>query len=138
MEFRMRLDMSTEAVSRRAGTLLIVDDDEALVELIRRMVERHGYRTLLAGNASDALEAFQTHQSEIDLVITDLVMAGTDGKTFATELIRKYPDIRILVSTGFHDPDDISSLMAAGIKGVIFKPYNSDKLIAGIQQALSA
>ena len=128
--------MQTEA-SGSAGTLLIVDDDESLVQLVKKMVERQGYNALIATNAGDALETYKVRRDEINLVITDLVMSGTDGRAFARSLLEVNPDVRILVSTGLRDETDMEALRQLGVKGFVFKPYNSHDLVESIQSALN-
>jgi len=123
---------------QRPQTLLIVDDEEALVELVRRMVERNGYRTLAARSAGEALDLYRAHRDEIDLVITDLVMGDRDGWEVARELREINPDVRILVSTGFHDEDDIGRMLQAGIRGVVLKPYQSQQLLEKVREALDS
>src|SRR5215831_7539558 len=94
--------MNTGSEPRSAETLLIVDDDAALTELVQRMVEREGYTTLVAHDVRSALQIFEANGHAIDLVITDLVMAGIDGRALAFEIMRRNPDVHILVSTGLH------------------------------------
>ena len=122
--------------SGSAGRLLIVDDDESLVQLVKKMVERQGYDALVATSATDALETYQDRGDQIDLVITDLVMSGTDGRAFARSLLELNPDVRILVSTGLRDETDMDALRQLGVKGFVFKPYNSRDLVDSIQAAL--
>ena len=128
--------MQPEA-SGSAGTLLIVDDDESLVQLVKKMVERQGYNAMVATNAADALETYKSRRDQIDLVITDLVMSGTDGRAFARSLLESNPNVRILVSTGLRDESDMDALRQLGVKGFVFKPYNSRDLVDSIQQALA-
>ena len=120
-----------------ARTLLIVDDDESLVQLVKKMVERQGFQALIATSAADALETYQNNRNRIDLVITDLVMSGTDGRAFARNLLTLNPDVRILVSTGLRNESDMDALRDMGVKGFVFKPYNSHDLVASIQDALN-
>lgn len=130
--------METEAIAGGSETLLIVDDEEMLVELLRRMVERKGYKTIVALGAQQALDAYEQHKSEIDLVITDLVMPGMDGKALAKELMQRDPNVRILVSTGFSAAGDISELLEDGVSGVVMKPYQSQQLLGKIREALDS
>ncbi len=127
--------MSIESEPRRTETLLIVDDDEALTELVQRMVEREGYNTLVAHNVKTAIELFEANREVIDLVVTDLVMSGEEGRALAFELMRSRPGVRILVSTGLHS-DAVQELLDAGVKGVVFKPYQSATLLAKIREAI--
>ena len=127
--------MDSEA-SGGARTLLIVDDDESLVQLVKKMVERQGFQALISTNAADALETYQSNRDQIDLVITDLVMSGTDGRAFARNLLLLDPRVRILVSTGLRNESDMDALREMGVKGFVFKPYNSRDLVSSIQEAL--
>ena len=122
--------------SAGATTLLIVDDEEMLVELLLRLVERHGYRALSATSGKDALKLFDENRGKIDLVITDLMMPEMDGKQLATELLKRDSTVRILISTGYSEPTDISFLLDAGARGVVMKPYQADRLLAAIHAAM--
>jgi two-component system, cell cycle sensor histidine kinase and response regulator CckA len=129
--------MSEEMKSGAGQTLLIVDDEEMLVELVRRMVVRQGYNALIATSADEALNLYEQDKSKIDLVITDLIMPGMDGRALAEELMRRDPAIRILVSTGFSADSDITSLVESGVKGVVMKPYQSEQLFEKIREAMA-
>jgi CheY-like chemotaxis protein len=128
--------MDQEAPAGGAETLLIVDDEEVLVELLHRLVERHGYKALSAMSGREALRLFDENRDKIDLVITDLMMPEMDGKQLAKELLKRDPSVRILISTGYSEPTDISYLMDAGARGVVMKPYQADRLLVAIQSAL--
>lgn len=128
--------MDHEASAGGAETLLIVDDEEVLVELLHRLVERHGYRALSAMSGKEALRLFDENRDKIDLVITDLMMPEMDGKQLAKELLQRDPSVRILISTGYSEPTDISYLLEAGARGIVMKPYQADKLLVAIQAAL--
>jgi DNA-binding response OmpR family regulator len=128
--------MDHEASAGGAETLLIVDDEEVLVELLHRLVERHGYRALSAMSGKEALRLFDENRDKIDLVITDLMMPEMDGKQLAKELLQRDPSVRILISTGYSEPSDISFLLEAGARGIVMKPYQADKLLVAIQAAL--
>jgi two-component system, cell cycle sensor histidine kinase and response regulator CckA len=130
--------MSGEERSSAGQTLLIVDDEEMLVELVRRMVIRQGYSALIATSGEEALSLYEQDKDKINLVITDLIMPGMDGKALAEELMRRDPNVRILVSTGFSADSDISSLVEAGVKGVVMKPYQSEQLFEKIREAMAA
>jgi two-component system, cell cycle sensor histidine kinase and response regulator CckA len=121
-----------------ARTVLIVDDEEMLVELVRRMVQRHGLDALTANSADEALRIFEARKSQIDLVITDLMMPGMDGKALAAELLKRDPEVRILVSTGYGATTDLTGLEGAGIKGVVMKPYQSEQLLGMVDMALAS
>jgi|YelNatPaOPRAMG01_1025707.scaffolds.fasta_scaffold27181_3 two-component system cell cycle sensor histidine kinase/response regulator CckA len=126
-----------EKVSSSAANLLIVDDEEMLVELLRRIVVRLGYHAISALSVKEALEIYEAQKESIDLIITDLVMPDIGGKALALELLQKYPNVRILISTGFSAMDEIHELLELGVRGVVMKPYQADQLNSSIQAALS-
>ena len=118
-------------------TVLVVDDEEMLVELVCRMVQRRGFQTVTATEAQEALRIYDQRAAEIDLVITDLMMPGMDGRALASELLRKNPTVRILVSTGYGATADLSDVEAMGIRGVVMKPYQSEQLLEMVDRALA-
>jgi CheY-like chemotaxis protein len=128
--------MDNEASAGGVETLLIVDDEEVLVELLHRLVERHGYKALSAMSGKEALRLYDENRDRIDLVITDLMMPEMDGKQLAQRLLQRDPSVRILISTGYSEPTDISYLLEAGARGIVMKPYQADKLLVAIQAAL--
>jgi two-component system cell cycle sensor histidine kinase/response regulator CckA len=128
--------MDHEASAGRVETVLIVDDEEVLVELLHRLVERNGYKALSAMSGKEALRLFDQNHDKIDLVITDLMMPEMDGKQLAKALLERDSTVRILISTGYSEPTDISYLMEAGARGVVMKPYQADRLLAAINAAL--
>ena len=107
-----------------------------LVELVRRMVERHGFETLTATSGEEALKLYEERSGKIDLVISDLMMPGMDGRALAGELLRRDPALRILVSTGYSATGDLSDVEAMGIRGVVMKPYQSEQLMEMVARAL--
>ena len=126
-----------EKVSSSAANLLIVDDEEMLVELLRRIVVRLGYHAISALSVKEALEIYEAQKETIDLIITDLVMPDVGGRALALQLLQKYPNVRILISTGFSAMDEIHELLELGVRGVVMKPYQADQLNSSIQAALS-
>jgi two-component system, cell cycle sensor histidine kinase and response regulator CckA len=126
-----------DAEAAGGQTVLVVDDEEMLVELVCRMVQRRGFETVTATNAVDALRLYEERSPEIRLVITDLMMPGMDGRALTAELLKRNPNVRILVSTGYSAPNDLSDVEAMGIKGVVTKPYQSDQLLEMVDRALA-
>ncbi len=129
--------MTTDAASGRAGTILIIDDDEVLSDLLKRMVERAGFEAMSVQSSEEALEIYHNRSAEISLVITDLMLGGGSGRGLVQELLRVDPSARILVTTGFYDERDLADLLECGAKGVILKPFNSERLLEKIRAVLA-
>ncbi|RLA86666.1 MAG: hypothetical protein DRG58_11810 [Deltaproteobacteria bacterium] len=117
-------------------TILLVDDEEILRDLGRRMLERFGYRVITAGSGEEALEIFKERSSDIDLVLLDLSMPGIGGIKCLKELIRLQPQARVLVSSGYADTAVNKQVLQAGARGVIHKPYRLKHLHETLREIL--
>jgi CheY-like chemotaxis protein len=127
-------------VHAQGVTILLVEDDDAIRPVLRRVLERHGYSVLLASNGGDALkQAQQRAQSGVvDLVVTDLMMPGMGGVELIGHLTRIYPNIRAVLMSGYSDdvieraelpPDRVSFLQ---------KPFSLDDLTRRVADVLGA
>ena len=78
--------------------VLVVDDDRAIRELLRRLVEDLGCEPMLAGSGAEALEILETER--VDVVLTDIVMPDIDGRTLAGRVKEMYPGVRVVATSG--------------------------------------
>jgi PAS domain S-box-containing protein len=114
----------------RAGHehVLYVDDEEALVLLVSRKLERLGYRVTGCTDPLQALELLRSHSSDIDVVVTDLAMPTMSGFEFARALLARQPDMPVIVTSGYVRPEDQQEALAMGIRAMIMKPNTVDEL----------
>ncbi|MEW5798123.1 MAG: PAS domain S-box protein [Bacteroidota bacterium] len=119
------------------GTILIVDDEEILREILAETLRDEGYTVLLASDGYDALKVFQEHQQQISLVITDLGMPNMGGEQLYDKLKELDPHIKVLVSSGYLDTSSKSDLLRKGIKDVLTKPYKFEIIFETVQRVLS-
>lgn len=117
--------------------ILYVDDEEPLVFLTQRLLERFGYRVSGFTDAAAALAAFSADAAAIDLVITDYSMPGKSGTDLARDMLRIRPDARIVLVSGYLRPHEIDRARAAGIQEVILKPDTVDDLAAAVHRLLT-
>ena len=117
------------------GTLLLVEDHEQVRTLVHMVLEKQGYTVLAAASGGEALAASVAHNGTIDLMITDLVMPGMDGKELAGRLRKLRPDVRVLYTSGYaqgmvegHELDDGDAFLP--------KPYDQSELAAAIAGVL--
>ena len=119
-----------------SGTILVVEDEEALLVVIGRILADHGYTTLTALGGEEAGRIAREHQGPIDLLLTDVVMPGATGPEVAAHLRRVRPDLQVLYMSG-HAADAFG---AAGLdpEGVdIFrKPFTAKDLVARVEALL--
>ena len=111
------------------GTVLVVEDEEALVRLLREVLSKAGYQTLTAMDGEEAIDLYHHHKEEIDIVVLDLGLPKITGFDVIHELKEQNPGIRIIITTGYLEPQVKSELFQAGVKDCIYKPYSVDDLV---------
>lgn len=117
-------------------TILLVDDEEIILEVAQAILEKLGYRVVVAGGGEQAIAMVQRVGVEIDLVILDLIMPGMDGgKTF--DRIREIQStIPIILSSGYAINQQANEIMRRGCDGFIQKPYRISELSQKVRKIL--
>ncbi|TXT46336.1 MAG: signal transduction histidine kinase nitrogen specific NtrB [Limisphaerales bacterium] len=116
--------------------ILLVDDEEALVSLGRRFLERLGYQPVTALGPIEALSIFQEQPQTFSLVITDFNMPGMNGLVLAQKMREVRPDIRILVATGYSAALSNDAVRDLGLSELLPKPYDMQTLSEFVQRAI--
>ncbi len=117
-------DPSADSATRaRTATILVVEDEPALLAIATRMLESNGYRVLRAGGPAEALQIVDEHPARIDLLVTDVIMPGMNGHALARRLLEKRPGLRVLYMSGY--PSDVIADQGVLVDGVQFlqKPF---------------
>ncbi len=122
-----------QPVWRSSGTVLVVDDEETVRAVTRRMLERVGFDVLLASNGHEALEIFHREGAGIVGVLLDLTMPQLDGNATFTELRRLDPEVRVLLMSGFNEQDAVHRFAGKGLAGFIQKPFKPETLYHKLQ-----
>lgn len=117
-----------EAARGKGERVLYVDDEDALVRLSSRTLNRLGYRVTGFANPADALSAFRSHPHDFDVIITDLSMPGMSGFDFARALLEIRPDVPIVMTSGYVRPEDQKTASGLGIRDLILKPNTVNEL----------
>lgn len=122
---------------RGQGELILVVDDEASVrDLAGRILERNGYQVLMAADGNEALGLFVKRQSQIALVLADVIMPVMDGPTLAASLRRLQPAVNVFYMTGWADTEKMAQAGACFEGGLIEKPFTTAALLQAIQSRL--
>ena len=116
--------------------ILLVDDEESILKMVKRMLERLGYIVTTHVNSLEALEVFKTNPDQFDLVISDLTMPEMTGDRLAGELIKIRPGIPIIICTGFSERLDQQKAERIGIRGIFMKPLVKAKMAQMIREVL--
>ena len=126
------------AVARpRTGseTVLVVEDADGLRDLTRRLLERDGYKVLVAANAEAALRLFEENE-RIDVLLTDIVMPGTSGPQLTTQLVERRPTLKVIYMSGYTEESIVQhGVLNAGI-AFLHKPFTSATLVGKIREVL--
>lgn len=126
-----------DAVLGDAETVLVVEDEMAVRDVVRTVLERHGYRVLAAGDASEALVIATAHPASIDLLLTDVVLPGRGGPELAEQLRGTRPWLRVLFTSGYAETTSLD-LAALGAHAYLAKPFTIDGLARKVREALDA
>ena len=121
---------------RGEETILLVEDEDALREVTRRILTGAGYRVLVAENGPAALKLAAQHAGEIDLLLSDVIMPHMPGPQLAKALLAEQPSLRVLLMSGFAQPIlDSGGHLEAGM-ALIEKPFTGPSLLAKIAQII--
>ena len=129
---------TTSKAQIQGGTeqILLVDDEEAILSMEKRMLERLGYQVTSRSSSLEALEAFRANLDKFDLIITDMQMPNMPGEKLSAELIKIRSDIPILLCTGFSETMSEKRAASLGIKGFLLKPIVMNDLAQKIREVL--
>ncbi|MGB6067916.1 MAG: PAS domain S-box protein [Desulfomonilaceae bacterium] len=131
-------DMATSGEMPAFGTetILLVDDEEFVRDLGKRILERSGYTVLTAANGKEALGLYRREKGKISLVILDLIMPEMEGKQCLEELLKIDPKPRVLIASGFAANGQTKEAIEIGAKGFVGKPYNMKGMLRAVREAL--
>ena len=114
--------------------ILIVDDEEAIREVVSSLLEAQGYQTSTAGNGREALEALK--EKPFDLVLSDMVMPEMDGLELLVRLREKDSDLPVVMVTAMHDVSTALEAIRHGAYDYILKPFEKQQLFLSVGRAL--
>jgi CheY-like chemotaxis protein len=115
-------------LSAGTATVLVVDDDEMVRDVCKKMIELLGVRTLEASNGEVAVKLFAEKRQQISCVLMDFSMPRMDGITAFEELRKIDPAVKVLLSSGYDEEDATRRFSEKGLSGFIQKPYEMERL----------
>ena len=119
-----------------AETILLVEDEPMVKEYIGAILRRAGYRVLLAENSNQAMDRLEEHHAKVDLLLTDIIMPGTDGVTLVEQMQTKSPDLAVIYMSGY---TGFANARQNSIPQDRFlqKPFSKDALLRLVRIALN-
>jgi PAS domain S-box-containing protein len=130
-------EAETAAALRGNATILLVEDEPALRSTIRDFLEESGYKVLEGGNGLEAIAVAEQHHGAIEMLLSDVIMPGMSGAELLDRLLVKYPDLQVLLMTGYTDDVLVRQGMTRSA-GLIQKPFTGYALLQKIHSVLSA
>jgi CheY-like chemotaxis protein len=123
-------------LQRGRETLLVVDDELMIVEMLKMLFSELGYRVFATTNPLGAMDIFSERNEEIDLVITDQTMPKLTGETLAGRMLEISPEIPIILCTGYSEKMSEAHCRQLGIAKLVSKPVDTAYLSQVVRQLL--
>ena len=117
-----------------SGTVLLVDDEEAVRGVGKRMLEKIGFEVLTAEDGRQALALFEQHRNTISCVLLDLTMPHMDGEQTFRELRRIREDVPVILSSGYNQQEITNRFVGRGLAGFVQKPYQMATLAQALRE----
>ncbi len=126
----------TQTLWRGTGTVLIVDDDDSIVALGKRMLERLGYTSLAAHDGVEAVDMYRENEGEVVCVILDLTMPRMSGADAFSKIVRINPSAKVILCSGYDEQQVTQDFAGRGLAGFLHKPYRLDELKQKLMEVL--
>ena len=119
-------------------TVLLVEDEKAVRDLARRVLEGRGYAVLVGADADQALELSRRHQGPIDILVTDVVMPGLSGPRLADVLLAERPSLKVLFTSGYAGEEIANRGVLPPETQLLQKPFTPRSLAQRVREILDA
>ena len=131
-----RQESASVETLKGSETVLLVEDEDSVRNLTRRVLRKHGYTVIEAAGGKQALEICREYPGEIHLLLTDVIMPRMGGKELSEELIRRYPDMKVLFVSGYTE----NAILNHGVlkEGINFlqKPFSPVVILKKVREVL--
>jgi CheY-like chemotaxis protein len=117
-------------------TVLVVDDEEDLRDIMRRMLERRGFNALVAADGAQAVDTCRSHAGDIDVLLTDLTLPGVSGGDLARQAAGLRPGMRVIYISGLPREVAVDKGLIADDARLVKKPFTSEALVSSVRSAL--
>lgn len=122
--------------SEKKGHILIVDDDEAVREFLRKTLVKDGHKVTACEDGLEAIEFYEQNFRDVDIIILDMIMREMDGWLAFKELRKINPDARVIVASGYAVDSVLSQCMAAGALELLVKPFDPRQVTDAVKKHL--
>ena len=117
-------------------TILVVEDEQSVLELVKQALQRYGYDTVAVSGASEALESLRTLDRQVHMLLTDVVMPGISGRELVDIVKEDHPDIQVCFMSGYTDDSIVHHGISEKALNFIHKPFSPIDLMSRIRSVL--
>jgi CheY-like chemotaxis protein len=120
-----------------SGNILLVDDEDMVLEVAGKVLQKLGYTVFEAKSGKAAVEVFRRNKESIDLVILDIIMPDMGGGETYDRIKEINPRVKVLLSSGYSIAGQATEIMSRGCDGFIQKPFKADELSEALKEILT-
>jgi CheY-like chemotaxis protein len=128
-----------EAASDAAAgdeTVLLVEDEDLVRKVVSRILERAGYRVLVAGSGAEALAMCERAPTPVDALVSDVIMPGMGGRELAERMVDRFPNLKVLFMTGYTDDEVLRRGILDQGRAIMLKPFSPRDLLRRLREVL--
>jgi two-component system, cell cycle sensor histidine kinase and response regulator CckA len=129
---------SMEASGDNSITVIVVEDEQAILDMVVQILQAGGYEVLPARSGEEALQVAERHDGRIDLVLTDIVMPGMSGGEFIRRLESLKSGFRVLYMSGYTKYTVVNHGILESVSSFIWKPFSPTELLAKVREVLDS
>jgi two-component system cell cycle sensor histidine kinase/response regulator CckA len=127
------VEPETTATANDAATVFLVEDERSMLYVLEKVLLRHGYKVLKATDGEMAVEIYQCHKETIDIVLLDIGLPKMAGRDVLLKIKNENPEVKVVIASGYLEPELKSELEQAGVKYFLPKPYMPDEVVKTFQ-----
>jgi CheY-like chemotaxis protein len=135
-EIGQRVSKSIEEIPGGTETILVIEDEEMLKDLVKVSLVSKGYTVLTAEDGMQGVEMYQSRQKEIAVVLSDVGLPLLSGPDVFRKIREINPEAKVILASGYFDPEMKSEMFKAGLKNFIQKPYMPDEVLQKIREVI--
>jgi PAS domain S-box-containing protein len=126
-----------QVLTAKGETILIVDDEPAIQEIMKTSLETYNYKTIVASDGIEAIAVYAKHIDQVSVVLMDLMLPSLDGVTAIRTLKKINPNVKIIATSGLISSQKMEALASTGVTTILPKPYTINELLLTLQQVMS-
>ncbi len=117
--------------------ILIVEDEKLMLELLEKVFLREGYQVMAVSDGEEAIDVYRRHKLKIDIVLLDVGLPKMAGWQVLAKMKEENPEVRVVIATGYLEPQRKAEMSGAGVNQFVTKPYKLDQVVKTIQNLIA-